>query len=414
MPDVLQYFLFIGFAGLMFLLRLDARRFGAAEWDTRGWRPARLAVAPDLVRGRAGAGAHRLRAASGAGRRTSTWSSPPTGARRSSWASLYGAGGHRRRPSSWPSSATAVSASRDPARYPGGILGGRRHGLLRRVPLPRRAPRRAALAGRCRTGWPSAPRPLIYAGAVRASAGGRGLLALARRAGHRRRGRRPRAHDGRHRGGPHGPCHHSLRGVHDHGLPAGAEPVPLLRARPPARRHRRLARLAHPAARRARRGGDGDDGRGAAAARSVLPDAAAVAPAGRPPGRADRPALPPEGLYVHIPFCVSLCPYCDFVVLAGAAARGPRNRIAALLEAAAHASSTCERRGSTAARDDGPARERLPRRRHAIAAAARRRSGGSSIASSDRSAWPPTPRSRWRRTPARTSSATWPASGRRA
>jgi len=34
MPDFLQYLLFIGFSGLMLLLRLDARRFGAAEWDT--------------------------------------------------------------------------------------------------------------------------------------------------------------------------------------------------------------------------------------------------------------------------------------------------------------------------------------------------------------------------------------------
>jgi oxygen-independent coproporphyrinogen-3 oxidase len=42
---------------------------------------------------------------------------------------------------------------------------------------------------------------------------------------------------------------------------------------------------------------------------------------------------PPVGLYVHIPFCVSLCPYCDFVVVAGAAARGPSNRIAALAAA---------------------------------------------------------------------------------
>jgi oxygen-independent coproporphyrinogen-3 oxidase len=43
--------------------------------------------------------------------------------------------------------------------------------------------------------------------------------------------------------------------------------------------------------------------------------------------------LPPVGLYVHIPFCISLCPYCDFVVYAGASARGPRSRVAAFLRA---------------------------------------------------------------------------------
>ncbi len=42
---------------------------------------------------------------------------------------------------------------------------------------------------------------------------------------------------------------------------------------------------------------------------------------------------PPVGLYVHIPFCVSICPYCDFVVVAGTETRGPRNRIAAFADA---------------------------------------------------------------------------------
>lgn len=38
-------------------------------------------------------------------------------------------------------------------------------------------------------------------------------------------------------------------------------------------------------------------------------------------------------MYVHIPFCVSVCPYCDFVVVAGSQARGPANRIAPLIAA---------------------------------------------------------------------------------
>jgi oxygen-independent coproporphyrinogen-3 oxidase len=46
-----------------------------------------------------------------------------------------------------------------------------------------------------------------------------------------------------------------------------------------------------------------------------------------------RTAGPPVGLYVHIPFCVSICPYCDFVVVAGSATRGPTNKVAAFVAA---------------------------------------------------------------------------------
>ncbi len=53
-----------------------------------------------------------------------------------------------------------------------------------------------------------------------------------------------------------------------------------------------------------------------------------TAPGGGPvaPGR-------PVALYVHFPFCLSICPYCDFVVVAGSAARGPRSMIARLIDA---------------------------------------------------------------------------------
>jgi oxygen-independent coproporphyrinogen-3 oxidase len=52
------------------------------------------------------------------------------------------------------------------------------------------------------------------------------------------------------------------------------------------------------------------------------------------PARAAGPR-PPVALYLHVPFCVSLCPYCDFVVVAGAASRGPASRVGAFVEALA-------------------------------------------------------------------------------
>ncbi len=47
----------------------------------------------------------------------------------------------------------------------------------------------------------------------------------------------------------------------------------------------------------------------------------------------DRVTGHPVALYVHFPFCLSVCPYCDFVVYAGRAARGATNELERLVAA---------------------------------------------------------------------------------
>ncbi len=58
-----------------------------------------------------------------------------------------------------------------------------------------------------------------------------------------------------------------------------------------------------------------------------------MSPVTAPSSPAEGAALPPAGLYVHLPFCVARCPYCDFTVYAGTFARGPKARTERLYEA---------------------------------------------------------------------------------
>ncbi|MFV2063408.1 MAG: type II CAAX prenyl endopeptidase Rce1 family protein [Chloroflexota bacterium] len=175
MPDFIQFFLFVGFAGLMFLLRLDARRFAAAEWDTqegdwRAWLPRLTWYAAGLALGLLVFALHPQPVSE------LNLSLAPDRGEALMLGLLYGAGGVV------AAFALAIVVNGRiefprPGRYPGGVLAavgtsffdeflfrGVVLGLLLSLDLP---------------GWLAVvTAAFIYAGAIRASSAGRGLVML--------------------------------------------------------------------------------------------------------------------------------------------------------------------------------------------------------------------------------------------
>ena len=111
-------------------------------------------------------------------------------------------------------------------------------------------------------------------------------------------------------------------------------------------------------------------------------------------------ALPPLSLYVHFPWCVRKCPYCDFNshTLHGAL---PRGRTTSRRCCA----TSMQRMPSLGAR----AAQHIHRRRHAEPVLARGPRPAARRRARACSSWPPTPRSRSKPIPARSSAGASPA-----
>ena len=370
--DLSRGLIAVGLALLLVMLRLDAERFGdgrVLRGDARRRAAARPAPA-GLVRARARRSPSRL------------LYHPPVAAGRLSWARATGSG-----PCSAGSSSAAIGVAQavafatfryhrirfpDTWSYPGALLNSTATAFIDEVDVPRRALRAAADRAASTPTVANVIQALLYTLATRLGAPGRDrylLVADPRDRPHRWLADRRHRRD---RGRVPGPRHHPLRGLpvhrpHRPDAPRGREVEEIEKRRRTPEGWRVIGRGSRPR-------GTGD--RVGARRRPRRPTAA-----------------PPVALYVHIPFCVSLCPYCDFVVVAGAAARGPTNRIgafvAALLRRARPARRRARRARSAAGTVGAGARDRVPGRRHAVAAARRRRRAAARASSASGSASPP-------------------------